>query len=554
MKKRFILLNITTVFVALLLTFVLGLIVTRNNNYDIAREHIAELTAVLAQNYHDGMTSPDAEVRLTLIQSDGTVIYDSVQSDVSQMQNHMDRQEVAAAVSGNPVSVIRKSDSTGNDFMYYAMQSESGMIVRVAIPIDDINGYLTGVLPLTIVIFLVTLVLSVVATTLLSRQIARPLQTVKSALADIAEGEFKAIAPLTSDNDINSVLAEIDEIGKTLAQNMESTKNTAERLNYILDNVSDGIIVIEDGAVSLINRRAAEIFGVAYVTEKSVYALTGDERFKRAIDECIEIGTSGIFEYERGGACYSVTARRTENESVILVMSDVTAQKHNEKTRSEFFDNASHELKTPLTSIKGFNELIALNATDATVKGYAQKVQKETNRMLALIDDMLGLSRLEHEKEIVGTEVSLNALCREVIDSLSAAAKAKRITVKLSGDAAVIAEREHMYELVKNLVENGIRYNNPGGCVKVRLNAQGVSSTLTVQDDGIGIDDENKARIFERFFRVDKSRSRETGGTGLGLSIVKHIAELYGARLSLQSKIGAGTTVTVEFPKTSDKL
>lgn len=240
-----------------------------------------------------------------------------------------------------------------------------------------------------------------------------------------------------------------------------------------------------------------------------------------------------------------VSARALENEMEVLVLSDITAIKTSEKTRSEFFANASHELKTPLTAIKGFNDIIGLQTNEQETKALSEKIDTEVSRIIALLKDMLDLSELESQKDVNPEDVSLARIAESVKESLAPIAKEKNVQISIDGDAIVRMEREHAIELVKNLVENGVKYNRSGGYVKVTISSDASHTTLTVADDGIGIEEKHQQRIFERFYRVNKSRSRETGGTGLGLAIVKHICTLYNADLSLTSKLGVGTTVTV---------
>jgi two-component system phosphate regulon sensor histidine kinase PhoR len=220
-----------------------------------------------------------------------------------------------------------------------------------------------------------------------------------------------------------------------------------------------------------------------------------------------------------------------------------TINRENTKRRDEFFANASHELKTPLTAIKGFNELTAINNKDENIRKYVAGITRETNRMLSLIGDMLKLSELESLQAITPVPVSLGDVINDVKDTMSTAMSEKAISLEVVGDATVIAEQGHIYELVKNLVENSVRYNSQGGKVWVTVQSNGI----VVSDNGIGIPLEDRSRIFGRFYRVEKSRSVLNGGTGLGLSIVKHICALYDWRVSLKSKIGEGTEVTVEF-------
>ena len=248
------------------------------------------------------------------------------------------------------------------------------------------------------------------------------------------------------------------------------------------------------------------------------------------------------------------TVRYTDSDMIIAVISDITESKNREKMRLEFFANASHELKTPLTSVKGFNDLISMQSTDERIVEYSRRADKEINRVLNLINDMLGLSRLENSglsPERL-TAVRLEEVAGEVAENLKLLSDEKEVSVTVSGKGEIQAEREHIYELIKNLAENGIRYNKKGGRVKIEIAEGKDGVTLKVQDNGMGIETQDQSRIFERFYRGSKSRSRETGGTGLGLSIVKHVCELYGAELTLKSKLGAGTVISVVFPRDKD--
>ena len=217
--------------------------------------------------------------------------------------------------------------------------------------------------------------------------------------------------------------------------------------------------------------------------------------------------------------------------------------------RGEFFANASHELKTPLTAVKGFNDIISMSSTNERTKTLTAKIDKELERVVRLINDMLEISKLEGKREVKTESVSLKAVAEEVKEELERLSEDKGVTVSVTGEGEVEMAKEHAEELIKNLVENGIKYNDKGGKVEVKITDDKNFVTLSVADDGFGISEEDQRRVFERFYRADKSRSRETGGTGLGLAIVKHVAELYGAKITLCSVLGSGTTITVKFAK-----
>lgn len=560
MKKKLILFNCILVITAIALTFLLGILVTRSNAFDYAEEKIKQVTEIYANTYTDdpSFVKKVQDVRVTVVAKNGEVLADSdVASDVG-VENHFNREEIVAAREGKEKIVTRKSATTGADMMYYAKKvilsennADDYVFVRVAIPVNSVNSYVLKTIPLSLAIAFFAICCSVTASVFIGSGIGKPLEKVKDALSDIERGVYTEIPPTTDDQEVNAILAGINEVGERLEKNIAGYKGEKEKLDYILNNVSDGIVVIdEDSSILLTNGNARNIFKVRDCEGKNVHALAADQKFFDGITECSARLGGGVFEDFLDGKWYLCSVRCTETKLTMIVLTDVTATKESEKMRLEFFANASHELKTPLTSIKGFNEMISLNTQDSTIASYSSKIGKETDRMLALLSDMLNISKLENSTaaELHPVDVDIREVSEEATDDLKMQAESKKITLKVSGNGIVHAEREHIYELVKNLAENGIRYNNEGGSVEISAQTRSDGGVrLTVRDNGIGVDPENQSRIFERFYRVDKSRSRATGGTGLGLSIVKHICDIYGASIALTSKIGVGTTICIDF-------
>lgn len=554
MKYRLILINTALVTLALALMSVLGILVTRSERYETAEARVIDVVEIYAANYRaDGFATVDDGVRITVIDADGNVISDSNRSDVSGLENHLGREEIVAALNGTPAICIRKSDTFGVDMLYYAEKvdiGESYVFIRAAVTVESINSYVRKTVPTALLILAATVTLSLIATLIFSGNVLKPLKKVEAALSGIEQGVYEKILPAERDDEINQILVRIGEIGERLEKSIQSSEDGKEKLNYILNNISDGLIVLDEQLkVTTANRRLESIFGVKRCEGKDFRVLTGDRNFLSAAEDCAAHKRNSIFQMEINGEWYLCTVSYTENRLIIIVLTDITASKNNEKMRLEFFANASHELKTPLTAIKGFDEMILLSDDRDKIRLYAEKIGKETSRMVALIDDMLNLSRLENLTSVNGalTDTDIAETCKEAAESLKVLSEKKGIAVTVSGSGTVRAEREHIYELVKNLMENSIRYNNEGGSVDVSVRSEDGRTILTVSDNGIGIDREHQSRIFERFYRVDKSRSRATGGTGLGLAIVKHICELYNAEISLTSELGAGTCVKVVF-------
>lgn len=554
MKKKIVIINTIITVIALILMFALGIIVNKSDYRDMTEDSLKKLTAVYADKYDgsaDYAKKLADDLRVTVINAEGKVICDTEGIDISFTENHLFREEVVAAAKGEPKAVVRHSDTLGLDMMYYALKTEYNgetYYVRTAMPVKSVDSYLSKSIPLTLGIMFFAAFLSVIAVIFASNELLKPLSTIKDAIKDIEIGNYKQISPTTDDAEVNKVLSDVNDVAERLEKSMSEAKREREKSDYILNNVSDAIVVLDKNlTVVAANRSAHNVFGVKNGVGMEVNVLTSDEKFISAVHECSKNKTDSIFRIKLSEEWFHVAVKHTENDVIIAVLTDVTAERNGENMRLEFFANASHELKTPLTTIKGFNDMISLKTNDETLKGYSQKIDKETERMLSLIDDMLNLSKLENlsaPREY--SDVNIKDIAEEVAENLKPLAEKKNVSVTVSGELTLRGEREHFYELVKNLAENAVRYNKNGGYAKIELSSED-GKTITVSDNGIGIDDEHQGRIFERFYRVDKSRSRATGGTGLGLSIVKHVCELYGAEISLKSRLGFGTTVTVRF-------
>jgi two-component system phosphate regulon sensor histidine kinase PhoR len=347
-------------------------------------------------------------------------------------------------------------------------------------------------------------------------------------------------------NQLSESLISTEKNADELKKNYAELSDEKNKLTYILNNIGDGLFVADDGGnISLVNAAACEIFGASQnVTGKKLNYLVSDKDLAAMINDCVENSRNALFEFALGGKTYLVTAKRLPDTNLTMVaLVDITQSRENAKRREEFFANASHELKTPLTAIKGFNELAALNNRDEQLKKYIEGITRETKRMASLIGGMLKLSELESTQEVTNpTPVSLASIINEVKDAV--AIEEKNIIFEATGDAEILCEPGHLYEIVKNLIENAVRYNKIGGKVTVTVDSK---KRLTVSDNGIGISPHEQTKIFERFYRVEKSRAAKSGGTGLGLSIVKHICALYGWKISLKSKLGIGTDVSIGF-------
>jgi two-component system phosphate regulon sensor histidine kinase PhoR len=384
----------------------------------------------------------------------------------------------------------------------------------------------------------------------MANRITKPFNSIEQKLRSLSDGAYDDEPIGESYEEIDRITRGIDEIALILQNSIDTISDERSKLNYILDNIDEGLFTVDkNGNIALINESVLKTFDAHRdIIGKDMIYLSGDKSLTEGIRDCIISEKSAVLEIVNNGKILLVTVKRLpDTDLTMAVLSDVTENRESSKRREEFFANASHELKTPLTAIKCFNELTVLNNKDGKINKYVDGITRETERMLLLIGDMLKLSELDYSKSVVPSTIWLPGVINEVRDSVSAITDEKSIVFESCGDCMVTVEQRHIYELVKNLIENAVRYTNNGGKVTAVIENDKKGKRLIVSDNGIGIPAEDRSRIFERFYRVEKSRSEQNGGTGLGLSIVKHICVLYDWKLSLKSKVGVGTEVIVEF-------
>lgn len=505
--------------------------------------------------------APDS-LRVTFISPDGEVLGDS-DADPSSMGNHKARPEIQGAVLTGYGEEIRYSSTLGTDMLYAAKKLPNGDIVRLSTNLKSLYDHVWSLLPGLLTGFLLALAVAPFLAWRLSNGILRPFGEVAEALEctnsgeygiDIAEPEYEEFAP---------IVRQINELSRKISSTLAAQEAQRKRITYLLDNMNEGLVVLDRGGKILIaNRSARSFFGERELPDgSSLLRLTHIPRIIAAAENALEHGQPETFDFSPDGGSRllqlfvsPVSAGEdtgTEGGAILLV-TNVTAVRRAEQIRSEFVANASHELKTPLTSIKGFAELLdsGMITDSKKTSEYLSLIRSETDRMIVLINDILKLSELESISDDSGkTNVSLLAVAHRVTESLSVQAKEKNVTIAVSGDnGSVNANKDRMTQLVLNLLDNAVKYNRSGGSVTVSVRQTKEMTVLTVADTGIGIPPEATERVFERFYRVDKSRSRKIGGTGLGLSIVKHIVGLYHGQIKLESTVGEGTSIEVSLP------
>ncbi|MEL7609369.1 MAG: ATP-binding protein [Bacillota bacterium] len=486
--------------------------------------------------------------RMTLIATDGTVLYDSA-ADAGTMENHLDRPEVQAALRSGSGESSRYSDTLNEKILYHAVRLKDGSILRVATEQRSILGLLYGLVP----VFLLILALAALGSALLARRMAK--------------GIVRPINKLNLDDpSANDVYDELAPLLLRLTRQQQRIRDQIEELSRkqgefyaVTENMREGLMVL-DGNLRLlfINKSACDLFGKGYdeCIGKHILFISRSDELQRVAQKAREGGSASAVTGLSGRSYQLMASPVVEGErvrGVVLLTLDVTEKQNAEQLRREFTANVSHELKTPLTSIRGYAELIregVVRPEDAA--GFGRRIYEEADRMIALVEDIMKLSRLDEgtlhrERE----EVDLRALAEAVCERFGPLARKYNVSLRLlpGGPAIVRGIRATLEDIVANLVQNAVVYNKNPGSVDVTLSGDEETVELVVTDTGIGIPPGLEEKVFERFFRADASRFKETGGTGLGLSIVKRGAMAHGAEVSLRPRQGGGTIAKVVFPK-----
>lgn len=497
-------------------------------------------------SYFDNL-SKDGD-RVTLIDKDGTVLADS-QVDVSKLENHGDREEVKQAETEGSGQSVRYSSTMTEKTVYYAQKLDNGQILRISADQFTIVTILLGISQPIAIVVIAAIVLSLILSTNVAKHIVEPINDLD--LDDPMEN--------TVYDELSPLLRKIAHQNSTIEEQLKEARQKQEEFRIITDNMSEGFIVIDNQMKILTyNAAALKLFGAEQKTPENILALSRSKPFRDAIYKSLD-GEHSQAEMTTDERVYSIISNPvydTEQEVIgaVIVVIDITEISRREQLRREFTSNVSHELKTPLTSISGFAEIMKSGGTDeATVIDFSRSIYDEAQRLISLVSDIIKLSELddgtiEYEPETV----DLYTLSLEIASRLSPQAQEKKIHFTVNGEKAEITGvKKILDEIIFNLCDNAVKYNRSGGDVKVSVKNSADTVTVTVSDTGIGIPTVQQDRVFERFYRVDKARSKSIGGTGLGLSIVKHGVMYHNAQISLESKENEGTTVVINFPKQS---
>ncbi|MGN0797718.1 MAG: sensor histidine kinase [Christensenellales bacterium] len=510
----------------------------------------------------DGFRGDDA-FRITVLDATGQVLYES--DTDSKLESHADREEVVNALAGTPTSVERYSQTFGCKMTYYAqkttLQDGETIVVRLAVKSDTVDDYMAVAVPIMLAVVVLAIIASAVIARVIADRFSSKVTEIGLSLKSLEEGEYKPIVTDSKEPELYMVLSKINELSSSIEQSVNKTKQEHRKLNIVLDNVAQGIIAVgNDGKIVFANKSACELFGQQSVADKDLVYLVDDVKLLESIRNGFEEEKS--FEYPYHDKWLAVATKKIKDKELIgivagvVIITDVTLQKQAATMRSEFFANASHELKTPVTAMQGLSELMISKQTlDESSQKQVERIYKESTRLSTLIGDMLKLSQYERGEDSTASlvKVDLRQVAQEAVAELAESMGKKGVVATIQGEGCVEGDYKKIYELVENLCSNAVNYNVEGGRINVDIGDSDDEVRLTVSDTGIGIEQEHIPRLCERFYRVDKSRSKKTGGTGLGLAIVKHICALYDADLHIASKVGEGTTVTVTFPQNIKK-
>ena len=503
---------------------------------------------ISGETYLPLLKSQYPELRITLIDNGGTVVYDS-ESSAGNMEDHSSRPEIIEARQSGEGFALRHSRTLDETMYYYAFRLSDGRILRVARAAHSFRWVAQSTVPLLIIVCVFMFVLCLILSSVLTKRILAPVNALQSHLYDADPDDiYEELSPF---------LAAIRRQQSSLQSQKERLEREKDRITLISENMSEGLILLDtDRNILLINHSAAALLNAkpGDYTGRNLLTLTRNLELLQAVEDSAGEKSSSIV-LNTGGRYVQVFVSPAMHKDHVIgsicFALDITEKTLAEKSRRDFTANISHELKTPMTSISGYAELIENGLVkEEDVPVFAAKIRKESGRLIALINDIIELSQLDEGVSKREFEpVSLQESVRKILSALEIPAQKAGVTLLSSGEeVTVFANRSMMDELIMNLCDNAVRYNKPGGSVTVSTALVNGDVVLTVCDTGIGIPESCQGRIFERFYRVDKSRSKASGGTGLGLAIVKHIVELHSGKIALHSVPGEGTEITVTLP------
>ena len=540
------------------------------NNRFIDYDSLSKTYAKTINERNDGFNKYNlSSVRITIIGYDGAILGES-DTSAKDMVNHIDRKEVQEAISGKEGTAQRTSNTLGYTYIYVAIPvKEMGIIVRVSIPLNKLNSINIAFLCYTLIGLLVGLLFTMLLAVKLSHIITDPIYKLISISKEISRGNYKKRVDINSNDEIGQLAATFNQMADKLDSTLSDVMNKNIRVDTVINSMSSGIIAVDNkGKIILINTIACNIFGVHHgpgIIGKNIGDITRNIKINSYMNETInknvqlieELSLSTSSNSEKIYRIYTSPIKSVEpgnlNSGGIIALNDITALKKLEQMRTEFVSNVSHELKTPLTSIRGFVETLKSGAIEDTeiAAQFLDIIDIEAERLYILINDILQLSEIEAMKKDENvSQHYLKDILSEVILILESAANKKNIKLEVNSDPdiVILVNKDRIKQMLINLIDNAIKYNFENDTVFINATKASGKLVISIKDTGIGIPEAHQSRIFERFHRVDKGRSRNMGGTGLGLSIVKHIVNLYSGDIRVISEPGKGSEFIIQLP------
>lgn len=509
------------------------------------RDELSLAAVGVEQNGTDYLKQLESDqYRITWLCADGAVLYDT-RADAESMENHAQRQEVQQALATGEGESSRYSDTLLQKTVYYAKRLPDGTVLRLSAIRVTTGVLVLNMLQPILLVLAVALILSGVLASRLARRITEPLNRLDLE-HPLENDTYEELAPL---------LRRMEHQRRQIDRQMDELRRRSEEFEQITGSMSEGLVLLDEAGVILsINPAARRLLDAAEnCVGQDLLTVDRDVALSDALRQAAEQGHSE-FRGQRNGREYQFDVTRIQSEGrtagTVLLVFDVTERAFAERNRREFTANVSHELKTPLQGIIGSAELLENGLVkQEDVPRFIGHIRSEAQRLVTLIGDIIRLSQLDEGEPMPAEPVELLALAREAAESLQSAAAARNVTITVEGEPVELTGvRRLLYEIVFNLCDNAIKYNTDGGRVQVTVTRENETAAVTVRDTGIGIPPDQQDRVFERFYRVDKSHSKASGGTGLGLSIVKHAVQYHHGAIHLQSEVGKGTEIRVTFP------
>ena len=504
----------------------------------------ASAAELLGEDYLAGLDYD--RYRLTWVDADGNVVFDS-HADKSSMENHADREEIKEALTYGTGSSMRQSSTLTEQTIYEATRLEDGSVLRISVSRATAIALVLGMVQPIAFVIAIAFCLSGWLADRMAKRVVEPLN--KLNLDKPMENDvYEELAPL---------LRRIHSQHKEIEYQMWTLQQKQDEFEQITDNMKEAMVLLDsNGRIISINPAAKKLFGINIdCVGEDFLTIDRKQDMRQAINEVKDKGQA-FFYTKKNGRNYQFDLSRIDADGkihgIVILAFDITEQVNAEKHRQEFTANVSHELKTPLQTIIGSAELMENGIVkEDDIPRFVGRIRKEASRLVILIDDIIRLSQLDEGVDMPREDVCLRNIAEEVCETLSDAAKMKNISLNISGDDGVICGlRRLLHEIVYNLCDNAIKYNREGGSVDISVEEKAGTVCFSVKDTGIGISSEHQEKIFERFYRVDKSHSKQSGGTGLGLSIVKHAVQYHHGKIIIESEPDKGTTISVLFDTT----